>query len=47
VQERLVERAHWAPLFEPLNFAAFDRSVQGAVIRSDGDVDVTKMWLST
>ena len=46
VQERLVEQAHWAPLFEPLNFAAFDRSVQGATIRSDGDVDVTKIWLS-
>lgn len=47
VQERLVEQAHWAPLFEPLNFAAFDQSVQGGALRSDGDVDVTKIWLST
>jgi len=46
IQERLVEQAHWAPLFEPLNFAAFDSTVQGATLRSDGDVDVAKIWLT-
>jgi peptide/nickel transport system substrate-binding protein len=45
VQERLVDQAHWVPLFEPLNFAAFDRKVHGGALRSDGDVDVTKIWL--
>ena len=43
---RVWQQAHWAPLFEPLNFAAFDATVQGAALRSDGDVDVSKIWLT-
>ncbi|HEX3347762.1 MAG TPA: ABC transporter substrate-binding protein [Acetobacteraceae bacterium] len=45
IQQKLVEEARWAPLFEPLNFAAFDSSVQGAVLRVDGEIDARKVWL--
>ncbi len=45
-QEMLVRQAYWAPLFEPLNFAAFADSVKGAVLRSDGDVDLTVVSLN-
>ncbi len=47
IQETLMRKIYWVPLFEPLNVVAFAKSVQNVELRSDSDVDLTKVWLST
>lgn len=40
-QARIMEQAYWAPLFEPMNFAALSSAVRGADLRVDGDLSVS------
>jgi peptide/nickel transport system substrate-binding protein len=38
IQETIIADAYWKPLFEPLNFALVDKSVQGAAMNTEGDI---------
>jgi peptide/nickel transport system substrate-binding protein len=44
-QEKIVRDADWVPLFEPLNFAATGAKVKGAVLQSNGDINIARLWL--
>lgn len=46
-QALIMRQAYWAPLFEPLNFAALSSAVKDAALRSDGDISVSSAWIES
>lgn len=46
-QALIMRQAYWAPLFEPLNFAALSSAVRDAALRSDGDISISTAWIES
>lgn len=46
-QALIMQQAYWAPLFEPLNFAALSSSVRDADLRADGDITISSAWIES